>query len=279
MRFNFRWGNVTRHHDWTREVGNRMRQSAHTNILDEGQQVERMWFLLLALHLIPGIVFALVFCLLAKTLMGGGATAYLALIIAIPVCLVPTEMGIMLLWSMKTTGIPSFRTVLGYRARGGSAEWLLIPLLLILIVLIISLVTGPLSLWLESYLSSWVPEWLTTENTIRELSKVSSAQRRVTFLLAFVLSGLVAPIVEEMYFRGFLLPKMESMGIVAPIVNVFLFAIYHFYLPWNVPAIFFGFVPIAYAVWKRKNFLIGVITHSVINLLGVLQLAWLTQAF
>jgi membrane protease YdiL (CAAX protease family) len=256
-----------------------MRQSAHTNVLDEGQQAERMTSLLLALHLIPGIVLALVFCLLAKALRGGGATVYLALITTIPLCLVPMEMGIMLVWSMKTTGIPSLRTVLGYRARAGVAEWLLIPLLLILIVLMMSLVTGPLSLRLESYLSSWVPEWLTTENTIRELSIVSSTQRRVTFLLAFVLSGLVAPIVEEMYFRGFLLPKMESMGVVAPIVNAFLFAIYHFYLPWNVPAIFLGFVPIAYAVWNRKNFLISVIVHSFINLLGVLQLAWMTQAF
>lgn len=118
-----------------------MQQSAHTNILDKGRQAKRMWFLLLALHLFPGIVFALVFCFLAKTLMRGGATAYLALIVTIPLCLVPTETGIMLLWSIKTTGTLSFRTVLGYRARGGATEWLLIPLLLVLIVLIISLVS------------------------------------------------------------------------------------------------------------------------------------------
>jgi membrane protease YdiL (CAAX protease family) len=229
-----------------------------------------MSFLLLALHLIPGIVFALVFYLLAKVLMRGGATAYLALIISIPLCLAPLELGIMIVWGKKATGTSLFGAALGYRARGGPVEWILIPLFLLLIVLIMP--TGPLTLWLESYLSPWVPEWLTTEKIIRELAMVSSAQRRVTFLLAFVFSGFVAPIVEEMYFRGFLLSKMESMGVVAPIVNSFLFAIYHFYLPWNVPVIFVGFIPIAYAVWARRNFLISIIVHSVVNLLGVLQL-------
>jgi membrane protease YdiL (CAAX protease family) len=88
----------------------------------------------------------------------------------------------------------------------------------------------------------------------------------------------VAPVVEEIYFRGFLLAKMESMGAVAPVANAFLFAIYHFYFPWNVPAIFLGFLPIAYAVWKRKNLAISVVTHMAINLLGVVQVAWLAQA-
>jgi membrane protease YdiL (CAAX protease family) len=176
------------------------------------------------------------------------------------------------------TGGFSFRAVLGYRARWGVKDALLIPLLLILVVLAISLATGPLSLWLESHLSASLPQWLTTENTIRELSRVSSTQRTVTFLLAVALSGFVAPIVEEIYFRGFLLPQMESLGVLAPILNAFLFAIYHFYFPWNVPAIFIGFAPIAYGVWKRRNFLIGIIVHSVINLLGVCQIAWATGA-
>jgi hypothetical protein len=93
-----------------------------------------------------------------------------------------------------------------------------------------------------------------------------------------VLSGLVAPIIEEVYFRGFLLPKMESLGVVAPMVNAFLFAIYHFYFPWNVPAILIGFTPIAYAVWATENLSIGMFTHILFNLLGVLQMVWLTRA-
>lgn len=129
------------------------------------------WLPLLALHLMPGIAFALVFGLLAKTLMGGGYTAYLALILTIPLALVPIEMGIMLVWSKKTTGKLSLRAALGDRARGGVAEWLLIPLLLVVIISMTSLVTGPLTLWLESHLGSWVPEWLTTESAMAWLTR------------------------------------------------------------------------------------------------------------
>jgi hypothetical protein len=98
------------------------------------------------------------------------------------------------------------------------------------------------------------------------------AQRSITLLLAVLLSGFVAPVVEELYFRGFLLPRMEHWGWAAPVVNSFLFAVYHFYFPENVPGIFVAFLPISYVVWVKKNWRIGVIVHSMFNLWGVFTL-------
>jgi membrane protease YdiL (CAAX protease family) len=46
-------------------------------------------------------------------------------------------------------------------------------------------------------------------------------------LLGLVLSGVVAPVVEEMYFRGYLLPRLSRLGRWAPVLNVTLFALYH----------------------------------------------------
>jgi membrane protease YdiL (CAAX protease family) len=114
---------------------------------------------------------------------------------------------------------------------------------------------------------------------IHKLSLVPSIQRWITLLLAVIFSGFVAPVVEEMYFRGFLLPKMESLGVLAPVINALLFAIYHFFAPWNMPGIFIVFIPIVYAVWSRKNILIGIITHSAINLLSVVQLVLMLQTY
>jgi membrane protease YdiL (CAAX protease family) len=94
-------------------------------------------------------------------------------------------------------------------------------------------------------------------------------QRTITLLLAFLLSGFVAPIVEELYFRGFLLSRMEHWGWAAPVINSFLFAVYHFYFPGNVPGIFIAFLPIAFIVRIKKNWIIGAITHSMFNLWGV----------
>jgi hypothetical protein len=44
-------------------------------------------------------------------------------------------------------------------------------------------------------------------------------------------------------------------------------------LPGNVPGIFVAFLPISYVVMLKKNWRIGVIVHSLLNLWGVFSLA------
>jgi len=100
----------------------------------------------------------------------------------------------------------------------------------------------------------------------------SSGQRTLTLIVALLFSGVAAPVVEELYFRGFLLPRMEHMGWAAPLWNSLLFALYHFYFPENVLVIFVGFLPISYVVWKTRNVRIGIIVHGIINMWGVTQL-------
>ena len=232
---------------------------------------------MVALHLVPGIVISLVFFALAKALTARGSTAYLALILVIPLCLVPIELGIMAAWSRRATGRYSLRDALGYRGGGGVAEWLLLPLALFFAFVVLGLGTSALSRWLEGILGPNAPTWLSTQQLLRGIMSVSTRQRAVTFLLAFIFSGLVAPAVEEAYFRGFLLPRMGSLNGAAPLVNALLFAIYHFFFPWGIPAVFFVFVPIAYVAWVRRNFLIGTVAHVLINIAGVLQVLWLTR--
>ena len=38
--------------------------------------------------------------------------------------------------------------------------------------------------------------------------------------------------VEEMYFHGYLLPRISRLGAWAPLVNTVLFSLYHFFTPW-----------------------------------------------
>jgi membrane protease YdiL (CAAX protease family) len=39
-------------------------------------------------------------------------------------------------------------------------------------------------------------------------------------------------VVEEMYFRGYLLPRISRLGAWAPLVNTVLFSLYHLFTPW-----------------------------------------------
>ena len=231
--------------------------------------------LLIVLHLVPGIIFAVFFFVLSWMLIRRGLTAYLALLITIPACLVPMEIGVMLLWSVRFTGTRSLSEAIRYRRKGTVVEYVVLPLLLFLCWGVLSIALTPIALYLETHLPGRLPAWATQEALINGLVSSPPAQRSLTLGLAVLLSGFVAPFVEELYFRGFLLPRMEHWGWAAPVINSLLFAAYHFYVPGNVLGIFVAFVPISYVVMVQKNWRIGVVVHSMSNLWGVFSLAFL----
>ena len=228
--------------------------------------------LLIVLHLAPGIIFAVFFFLLSWMLIRRGLTAYLALLITIPACLAPIEIGVILLWSVRFTGTRSLSEAIRYRRKGTVVEYVVLPLLLFLCWGVLSIALSPIALYLETHLPAWLPVWATQGALINGLTSCPPIQRNITLLLAVLLSGFVAPVVEELYFRGFLLPRMEHWGWAAPVVNALLFAVYHFYFPGNVPAIFVVFVPISYVVMVKKNWRIGLIVHIMSNLWSVFTL-------
>ena len=225
--------------------------------------------LLIVLHLVPGIVFAVFFYALSWLLVRSGLTAYLALLIAIPACLAPIEIGVMLLWSVRATGTRSLSEAIKYRRKGTAVEYVVWPLLLFLCCGVASIVFSPITQYVETHLSTLLPAWATQQALITGVSSCPPVQRYITFLLAVLLSCFVAPLVEELYFRGFLLPRMEHWGWAAPVVNSLLFAVYHFYFLENVATIFVAFLPIAYVVRIKRNWRIGAVVHSMSNLWGV----------
>ncbi|MFH1998808.1 MAG: CPBP family intramembrane glutamic endopeptidase [Planctomycetota bacterium] len=227
---------------------------------------------LIALHLVPGLLFAGVFLVLSRIFIQNGLTAYLALLITIPACLVPVELGMILLFRAKSTEKRSLSEMIGYCRHGTAAEYVMLPFFLFLFCGALSIAVKPLSQYIETHLPAWLPAWATQEALVQGLVACSPAQRTITLGLAVLISGFVAPVVEEIYFRGFLLPRMERWGWAAPVVNALLFAAYHFYFPGNVPHIFVAFLPISYFVMVRKNWRIGLIVHSAFNLMGVFSL-------
>jgi membrane protease YdiL (CAAX protease family) len=240
---------------------------------EENGQIKISGPLLVALHLVPGLIFAGVFFALSRLFIRWGLTGYLALLVAIPVCLVPVEIGVMLLWGARTGGRNSLLETIGYRQRGTAVDYLVVPLFLFIFWSVLSIAVAPVSLYLETHLSVWLPAWATQASLIDGFASSNSTQQSITLGLAVILSGFVAPVVEELYFRGFLLPRMEQWGWAAPVVNSLLFAAYHFYFPGNVLGIFLAFVPISYVVVARKNWRIGVVVHCLFNLWGVYSLA------
>ncbi|MFN2272167.1 MAG: lysostaphin resistance A-like protein, partial [Anaerolineae bacterium] len=82
--------------------------------------------------------------------------------------------------------------------------------------------------------------------------------------------------VEEMYFRGYLLPRLSRFGAWAPLINTLLFSLYHFFTPWQNVTRIIALIPMVYVGWWKKNIYLGMIVHCLANTfsaIGVLALA------
>jgi membrane protease YdiL (CAAX protease family) len=228
---------------------------------------------LLALHLCPGIAFTALLIPISRLFVQHGLTAYLAELLLVPACLAPMLAGVVLFWNARTGEGPSLVRSIAYRARGSAGDYIVWPILLYLSFAAASLVVGPLSRSLQRQFLGWFPTRLTVDAMIAGLASTPPGPRLATLLLGALLSGVVAPLVEEAYFRGFLLPRIRHLGIMAPAVNAFLFGLHHFFSPWSLPVIFVAFLPVAHVVRAKRNFRVGVVVHALFNLTGVLTLA------
>jgi membrane protease YdiL (CAAX protease family) len=85
-----------------------------------------------------------------------------------------------------------------------------------------------------------------------------------------IFNGFLAPVLEELYFRGYLLPRMESFGKAAPVANVVLFSLYHFWQPQIYLTLMIALLPMAYLVWKTQSIRLAIYTHCGLNILGAL---------
>lgn len=217
----------------------------------------------LFLHLAPGVPFTLVFLFLALPVNQAGGSTYLALLLCIPLVLVPIEVGV-LIAERRRLGW-TWRSIIAPRGsrRVSIPDILLSVAALYAIAEVAAALASPSRTAMLSAMAPWLPPWAVFAGLPAGISPY-------TLYLGLVLSGLIPPIVEELYFRGYLMPRIPVAGRWAPAVNAALFAIYHFYTPWNCLVFFAAFLPLAYYVRLRGNLLPGMITHCLFNSVGVI---------
>ena len=179
---------------------------------------------LIALHLIPGALVTVAFVLFAPLVKAAGFPPIAALLAAILLVLVPVELGIVLR-AVRRDGAAA---ALPYRQRLGLRKWFWLMPLLIAVAFVGFGVHRLVEPWLIAHLFGWLPEWFVFPIPSNGIHDYSTSSWMVTLCAFFLLNGVVGPVVEELYFRGFLLPRMERLGRLAPLVNATLFSVYHF---------------------------------------------------
>jgi CAAX protease family protein len=228
---------------------------------------------LLALFLVPGALMTVVYVLIAPLVESAGFPPIAALLIAIVVVLLPIELGVVL---RAGRGQPQrIRSVVPYRRPLPIRDWLL----LVPVLVVAAFVGFGLSMAVEPAvidgLFGWLPDWFVRPIDPDRVGDYSREVWLITLAAYFVVNGFAGPIVEELYFRGYLLPRMEWMGRWAPLVNVSLFSLYHFWSPWQIIGRILGFGPTVYAVRWKENVYLGMVVHCALNTLGVTLVAGL----
>lgn len=114
---------------------------------------------------------------------------------------------------------------------------------------------------------------------VQDLSNIPDLQKLFSWPVLFFLVA-VQPIGEEIFFRGFLLEKVQGFGgdVVAIILTAFLFGIAHFsygkIYPVLIP-ILIGII-LGYIVVRTKNLYSSIVGHIIFNVTS-LSLAYLGQ--
>ena len=213
------------------------------------------------LHMLPGILIGCFYFIVRQSVIKLGYPSVFALVLAVIFILIPFELGYLLIQGKKKNGRYTLKGLISYQQ---SIPWWQT----LVWVLIIFIATGaiftllkPLERTLQESLFSWIPAM----NTGLEGS-YSRSTLTVTYVLFFIFVAVLGPWAEELYFRGYLLPRTK--GKFAPFFHSFLFAAYHIFTPWMILTRTVGLLPLIYAV-KKKNLSIGIIVHILVNTLDV----------
>ncbi len=222
----------------------------------------------IVLHLLPGGIATAVYVLTAPLALAWSYPTITALYLPMILTVIVLELGYLLVQGRKETGALSLKEVVDYRQPVPWWYYLLFPVLIVVWGIIVSGLITPVDNLILSRVFAWLPDWY----ALRDLFEIPQTYPRETLLVtavfAMILNGIIGPVVEEMYFRGHLLPRISWLRGWAPLVNVVLFSLYHFWTPWMFLSRVVLLVPMVYLVWWKRNIYIGIIAHCLLNLIG-----------
>ncbi|CCF63811.1 CPBP family intramembrane glutamic endopeptidase [Nocardia cyriacigeorgica] len=217
-----------------------------------------------ALHLVPGILIVAIYLLIAEPFVAAvGFPAFLGWAIALCLVLIPVLAG--LLWlGRRRNGRVSLRGVLHYTGRPvPRAKLVAMVAALIAWMTVSGLALAPLNNFCKGWFT-WLPYANTGgsgNNNYLDLDGYSYSTLLTTMLICLPLTGIALPLIEELYFRGFLLPRIAHLGGWAPVYNTVLFALYHFWSPWVfISRVIFTF-PGYWLAWRHKDIRLSIGMH------------------
>lgn len=135
--------------------------------------------------------------------------------------------------------------------------------------------------WTGLSIPDYMPFWLDPsvnpmETDLNVLSPGYPIQGNYVIVIVMAVTLLLNILVEEIYFRAWLLPKMQSLGKWGWVLNALLFALYHTFQLWLFPILAVVSLSITFTVHFTKSVLPAFTLHFIANFLlaviGILAL-------
>lgn len=218
---------------------------------------------LIVLHIAPGALATALFVFIAQPIEAAGYPPVLAFFIAVLLVIVPWELGFVV-WAGRRAG-GGWLAAIPYREPLSRSGWVIVFPAVFVLSLVGFLVLSLLDPAILDAVFSWLPSWYVELVPVDNVAAYSDGAWTVTLIVYAVMNVFVGPGVEELYFRGYLLPQMSQMGRWAPFVNSVLFSLYHFWSPWSFLTRVVGVTPLAYGVWWKRNIYLGMAVHMLLN--------------
>ncbi|NOH02816.1 MAG: CPBP family intramembrane metalloprotease [Chloroflexi bacterium] len=227
------------------------------------------------LHITPGTLATVAFIALKPILDSVGYPPLLAFLLAILLIDLPVLLGIMLYEGDKLNGRLSLNGVVLYREK---VSWGMFALVFIgafvVVYLLITLIT-PINTFLTERLFSGLPKWIFLEEQSQYLAYTKNILV-ITFTFQLVVTGIILPWAEELYFRGYLLPRISRYGSWTPLIGGLFFGLYHSWQPFGFLTVFLLGTALGYIVMWKRDIRLSISLHVFANVFA--RLAFLMVA-
>ena len=215
-------------------------------------------------HLYLGVIVTAVYIVVSPLLVERGYPGFGALLFVELFVLTPIVVAHLMYKAQKLNHSCSLNNIVLYREKISVKRFGLWFVVGVVGITAVYVPLYPVGILLRTEVFGWLPEWYFNPGYgADDLTLLANL-----FLIGIVVDGIIGPVAEEFFFRGYLLPRMSYLKAWAPFVNGALFGIYHFWQPHNFVAIVVVGCVLSYIVWKTKNVYLGIAIHCTLNILG-----------
>jgi membrane protease YdiL (CAAX protease family) len=179
------------------------------------------------------------------------------------------QLGFLYYLGKRLNGRYILKGIVKYRQAIPWWEFILFAVLLFAWAYIALMLLNPISTFLRESVFSWIY----ASDSAFDPTPYSRTSLMVMAIIIGILNPLGGGVVEELYYRGYLLPRMVHWGKWAPILNVTLWASTHILQPWAIPGFILAFLPMAFFAQWRKNIYVGMLVHTLGNLINVITIS------